>query len=176
MRLVNAVIQRIQAAARPIGHYEGFFYPLDKLLHWNRGYGRRGFTHYQFVIPFADGEARLRQILTTILASGELPFLNVLKRLGKESPGGLSFPKEGYTLAIDFPIRRHTVDLLRRLDRMVLDAGGRVYLGKDSFLEADMFRAMYPETERWLALKAKYDPHGVFTSNLARRLGLTTPS
>jgi len=175
MRLVNAVIQRIQAGARPIGHYEGFFYPLDKLLHWNRGYGRRGFTQYQFVIPFADGERRLRELLTCILASGELPFLNVLKRLGKESPGGLSFPKEGYTLAIDFPIRRHTPELLRRLDRMVLDAGGRVYLGKDSFLEADMFRAMYPETERWLALKAKYDPNGVFTSNLARRLRLVTP-
>jgi len=172
MRLVNAVIQRIQRSARPIGHYEGFFYPLDKLMHWNRGYGRRGFTQYQFVIPFADGEKRLRELLTTILSSGELPFLNILKRLGKESPGGLSFPQEGYTLAIDFPIRRHTADLLRRLDRMVLDAGGRVYLGKDSFLEADMFRAMYPETERWLALKAKYDPRGVFTSNLARRLRL----
>jgi decaprenylphospho-beta-D-ribofuranose 2-oxidase len=172
MRIVNAVIQRIQASARPIGHYEGFFYPLDKLLHWNRGYGRRGFTQYQFVIPFADGERRLREILTAILSSGELPFLNILKRMGKESPGGLSFPREGYTLAIDFPIRRNTAELLRRLDGMVLDAGGRVYLGKDSFLEADMFRAMYPEIEHWLTLKAKYDPQGVFTSNLARRLKL----
>lgn len=172
MRLVNAVIQRIQAGARPIGHYEGFFYPLDKLQHWNRGYGRRGFTQYQFVIPFAEGARRLREILTTILASGELPFLNILKRMGKESTGGLSFPREGYTLAIDFPIRRNTAALLRRLDGMVLDAGGRVYLGKDSFLEADTFRAMYPASAQWLTLKSKYDPEGVFTSNLARRLGL----
>lgn len=172
MRLVNAIIQRIQAGARPFGHYEGFFYPLDRLLHWNRGYGRRGFTQYQFVIPFTDGERRLREILTVILASGELPFLNILKRLGKQSPGVLSFPREGYTLAIDFPIRKNTVRLLQRLDRLVLAAGGRVYLGKDSYLDADTFRAMYPDVEGFLATKAKYDPGNVFTSNLSRRLGL----
>jgi decaprenylphospho-beta-D-ribofuranose 2-oxidase len=175
MRLVNAVIQRIQAGARPFGHYEGFFYPLDRLRHWNRGYGRRGFTQYQFVIPFADGARRLRGILETILSSGELPFLNILKRLGKESGGTLSFPREGYTLAIDFPIRQGTVALLKRLDAMVLDAGGRVYLGKDSYVEPDMFRAMYPEVSSFLALKAKFDPRGVFTSNLARRVGLIAP-
>ena len=110
--------------APPFGHYEGFFYPLDKIAHWNRGYGRRGFAQYQFVIPFADGARRLRDILTAILSSGELPFLNVLKRMGKPSGGLLSFPSEGYTLAIDFPIRANTVTLLRRLDAMVLDAGG----------------------------------------------------
>jgi FAD/FMN-containing dehydrogenase len=172
MRLVNAIIQRIQAGAGPFGHYEGFFYPLDRLLHWNRGYGRRGFTQYQFVIPFTDGERRLREILTVILASGELPFLNILKRLGKQSPGVLSFPREGYTLAIDFPIRKNTVRLLQRLDGLVLEAGGRIYLGKDSYLDADTFRAMYPEVEAFLALKAKYDPGNVFASNLSRRLGL----
>jgi decaprenylphospho-beta-D-ribofuranose 2-oxidase len=172
MRAVNAVILAIQANARPFGHYEGFFYPLDKLQNWNRGYGRRGFTQYQFVIPFADGERRMREILTAIFAGGELPFLNILKRLGRESGGVLSFPREGYTLAIDFPIRRDTVALLRRLDEIVLDAGGRIYLGKDSYLDAATFRAMYPDTEHWLETKAKYDPRGVFTSNLARRVGL----
>lgn len=170
MRIINAVILAIQAGARPFGHFEGFFYPLDALLHWNRGYGRRGFTQYQFVIPFSDGERRMREILGATLSGGELPFLNVLKRMGKESGGVLSFPREGYTLAIDFPIRRNTVALLRRLDRMVLNAGGRVYLGKDSYLEPETFRAMYPEVERWLLTKAKYDPQGVFTSNLGRRL------
>jgi decaprenylphospho-beta-D-ribofuranose 2-oxidase len=175
MRLVNAAIQRIQAGARPFGHYEGFFYPLDRLRHWNRGYGRRGFTQYQFVIPFQDGARHLREILETILSSGELPFLNILKRLGKESGGTLSFPREGYTLAIDFPIRQGTVALLRRLDAMVLAAGGRVYLGKDSYVEPEMFRAMYPEVASFLALKAKLDPGGVFTSNLARRVGLVLP-
>jgi decaprenylphospho-beta-D-ribofuranose 2-oxidase len=169
---VNAAIQRIQASAGALGHYETFFYPLDKIAQWNRGYGRRGFTQYQFVLPFADGLPQMRTILTTILSSGELPFLNVLKRLGKESGGVLSFPREGYTFAIDLPIRANTVALLRRLDAMVIEAGGRIYLGKDSYTDAASFRTMYPAVEGWLATKAKYDPHGVFTSNLARRVGL----
>lgn len=172
MRLVNAVILGIQAGARPLGHFEGFFYPLDRLAHWNRGYGRRGFTQYQFVVPFIDGARHVRAILDAIFSAGELPFLNVLKRMGKGTQSPISFPSEGYTLAIDFPIRKDTRTLLQRLDAMVVEAGGRVYLGKDSFLDAATFRAMYPDTERWLATKAKFDPDGVFTSNLGRRLGL----
>jgi decaprenylphospho-beta-D-ribofuranose 2-oxidase len=174
IRLLNAVILQLQAHTAPFGHYEQFVYPLDALGHWNRGYGRRGFTQYQFVIPATDGVRSMRAILSAILSSGELPFLNVLKRLGKESGGVLSFPREGYTFAIDFPIRNHTVALLKRLDRMVLDAGGRVYLGKDSYLDAATFRAMYPAFEDWLATKRKYDPDGVFTSDLGRRLGLSS--
>ena len=135
IRAANAFVQRTQAGKAPIGHYEGFFYPLDMIAHWNRGYGRRGFAQYQFVIPFDDGLPRMREFLGAILSAGELPVLNVLKRFGKESGGVLSFPSEGYTLAIDFPIRSSTVALLRRLDAMVLAAGGRVYLGKDAYLE-----------------------------------------
>lgn len=172
IRLVNAVIQHIQANATPIGHYEAFFYPLDKIAKWNRGYGRRGFTQYQFVIPFENGLAQMRKILTAILSSGELPFLNILKRMGKESGGTLSFPREGYTFAIDFPIREKTPALLRYLDEMVIDAGGRIYLGKDSYSDAATFRTMYPAIDGWLQTKAKYDPDRVFTSNLARRVGL----
>ena len=172
IRLVNAVIQRIQASAAPLGHYEAFFYPLDKIAQWNRGYGRRGFTQYQFVIPFENGLAQMRRILTAILSSGELPFLNVLKRLGKASGGVLSFPREGYTFAIDFPIRKTTPALLRRLDAMVIDAGGRIYLGKDFYTDAATFRTMYPEIDGWLQTKARYDPDHVFTSNLGRRVGL----
>ncbi len=173
MRIVNAAIQFIQSSAKPIGHYESFFYPLDKIAEWNRGYGRRGFTQYQFVIPFANGLEQMRKILTTVLSSGELPFLNVLKRLGKESGGILSFPREGYTFAIDFPIRPGTEALLKRLDAMVLDAGGRLYLGKDSFVSPETFRIMYPQIDEWLAIKAKYDPTGAFTSDLGRRLHLS---
>jgi decaprenylphospho-beta-D-ribofuranose 2-oxidase len=175
MRVLNALIQAKQAHAAPFGHYDGFFYPLDILDNWNRGYGRRGFTQYQFVIPFAEGPQRLRELLSTIMSSGELPFLNVLKRFGRESQAPLSFPREGYTFAIDFPIRRRTVELLRRLDAMVLEAGGRIYLGKDSYVEAATFRAMYPRLDRWLELKARYDPQGLFTSDLGRRVGLCAP-
>ena len=175
IRLLNAVIQKIQARALPFAHYESFVYPLDGIGHWNRGYGHAGFTQYQFVIPFDDGVRRMRELLRAILSSGELPFLNVLKRFGKESGGLISFPREGYTFAIDFPIRKNTVALLKRLDQMVIDAGGRVYLGKDSYLDAPTFRAMYPAVDRWLAVKAKYDPRGVFASDLGRRVGLVVP-
>ncbi|HEY6876570.1 MAG TPA: FAD-binding oxidoreductase [Polyangiales bacterium] len=175
IRAVNAFAQFTQRHLQPIGHYEGFFYPLDMLGHWNRGYGRRGFTQYQFVIPFEDGLQRMRTILEFILRSGELPFLNVLKRMGKASGGVLSFPREGFTFAIDFPIRDRTVSVVRELDKLVLEAGGRIYLGKDAYVDAATFRAMYPAVEPWLAVKQKYDPTNVFTSNLARRVGLLAP-
>lgn len=171
MRVVNAAIMKIQSSKAPFKHYDQFFYPLDMFNDWNRAYGRRGFAQYQFVLPL-DNREGMRSILTTIFSSGELPFLNVLKRFGKESGGTLSFPREGYTFAIDFPIRKNTVAMLRRLDAMVLDAGGRTYLGKDSYVEAPTFRAMYPAIDEWLQLKAKYDPQSVFTSDLGRRVGL----
>ena len=172
IRVVNALLQKIQSRGAAFSHYEQFTYPLDMLAHWNRGYGPTGFTQYQFVIPFEDGPRRLREILSTILNSSELPFLNVLKCFGKASDGVLSFPREGYTFAIDFPIRKGTAALLKRLDALVLNAGGRVYLGKDSFLDAGTFRAMYPNLDRWLETKAKYDPRNVFVSDLGRRVGL----
>jgi decaprenylphospho-beta-D-ribofuranose 2-oxidase len=172
LRVLNAVIVASQRYKSEYGHYQGFFYPLDILGEWYRAYGKRGFTQYQFVIPFDDGLRKMRAILDAVFAAGELPFLNVLKRLGKQSGGLLSFPTEGYTFAIDFPVRPGTVRVLQRLDAMVREAGGRIYLGKDSYLRAPDFRAMYPELDRWLAIKARYDPHDVFTSNLGRRLGL----
>ena len=114
----------------------------------------------------------MRELLQTIVSSDCQPFLNVLKRLGPASEAPLSFPFEGYTLAIDFPIRSGTAALLERLDAMVLDAGGRVYLGKDSYLTRASMRAMYPGLPEWLAVKAKYDPTDRFQSDLGRRVGL----
>jgi decaprenylphospho-beta-D-ribofuranose 2-oxidase len=172
LRLGNAAILAIQSSKAPFKHYENFFYPLDMLHNWNRAYGRRGFAQYQFVLPMADSRKSMHGIISTILSAGELPLLNVLKRLGKESGGILSFPREGYTFAIDLPIRKKTVELLRRLDGMVLDAGGRTYLGKDSYMTAETFRAMYPAIDEWLRIKAKYDPDNVFVSDLGRRIGL----
>ena len=174
IRFLTAAMKFKQGSSAAFQYYDGFFYPLDMFGHWNRAYGRRGFTQYQFVIPFDDGPRRLREILTAIVSSGKLPFLNVLKRLGKASPSPLSFPTEGYTFAIDFPMRAGTAELCRRLDKMVLDAGGRIYLGKDATVEPDMFRAMYPEgVKAFMALRDQYDPERVFSSDLARRVGLT---
>ncbi|MEL6181786.1 MAG: D-arabinono-1,4-lactone oxidase, partial [Myxococcota bacterium] len=101
-----------------------------------------------------------------------LPFLNVLKKFGKSQPGHLSFPFEGWTFAIDFPIDPELGHFLRSLDEMVLKANGRVYLGKDAFLRPDMFRAMYDRADAWLAIKQQFDPDNIFTSDLARRVGL----
>jgi FAD/FMN-containing dehydrogenase len=169
-RALHFVIFQVLARGAPFAHYEKFFFPLDAIGHWNRGMGPRGFTQHQFVIPFDRGAENLRQILEVVARSGLLPSLNVLKRLGGPGLGPLSFPFAGYTLAIDFPIRDGTRALLQRLDAMVLDAGGRIYLGKDTFLDARTFAAMYPRLDEFRALKAKADPGGLFSSDLSRRL------
>lgn len=173
LRALNVVLGQVQAHGAAIAHYEKFFYPLDAIGEWNRGYGARGFTQYQFVIPLEDGERRMRAILERIARSGELPFLNVLKKFGPEGPGHLSFPFEGYTFAIDFPITPTLGALCAELDRMVIDAGGRVYLGKDAFLEPASLAAMYPRLGAWRAIKARVDPDTVFRSHLSDRVGLT---
>jgi decaprenylphospho-beta-D-ribofuranose 2-oxidase len=172
-RVANAYVQMKQTYKKSVTHYIDFTYPLDFVHNWYRAYGPRGFTQYQFVIPFADGHENMRRIFDVMTTSGEMPFLNILKRMGKQSGGHLSFPTEGYTLAIDFPVRSGTVELTRRLDAMVLEAGGRIYLGKDSYVEPETFRKMYPRLDEWLAIKAKYDPENIFVSDLSRRVGLT---
>ena len=173
LRVLNVLIGQVQTHGAEIAHYEKFFYPLDAIGHWNRGYGPRGFTQYQFVVPLEDGERRMRPILERIASSGFLPFLNVLKKFGPEQEGFLSFPFAGYTFAIDFPISEGLGDLTEELDHMVVDAGGRVYLGKDAFLGKDMLPRMYPQLDRWRALKAQVDPRTVFRSHLSDRVGLT---
>jgi len=152
-------------------HYEKFFFPLDAINNWNRGYGKRGFIQYQFVIPEENGRQHLVEILEMIAASGCTPFLNVFKRMG-EGQGILSFPFKGYTLAIDFPVTKQLHTFTPKLDAKVLAAGGRLYLGKDAMLDEKMFKDMYPQYKEWLAIKQKYDPTGKFNSDISRRLGL----
>lgn len=172
LRMLNLVIGQVQARGAAIAHYEKFFYPLDAIGEWNKGYGARGFTQYQFVVPLDDGERRLRPILEKIAQSGQLPFLNVLKKLGKEE-GMLSFPFDGYTFAIDFPIAEGLPELLKELDAMVLDAQGRIYLGKDAFLGKNQLEKMYPKLGQWRDIKAAVDPDNRFASEQSRRVGLT---
>lgn len=174
IRVLNTVLDQVQSHGAALAHYEKFFFPLDFVGDWNRGYGARGFTQYQFVIPLEEGPRRIREILQAIATSGQAPFLNVLKKFGPENPDTmLSFPFEGYTFAIDFPIRAGLDTLTKRLDRMVLDAGGRLYLGKDAFLDAETFAKMYPRLDEWRGIKAKYDPETRFSSALSERVGLT---
>ncbi len=148
-------------------HYEPFFYPLDIARDWNRGYGRRGFYQYQFVVPFADGTDAVREILTRLAASGEGSFLAVLKTFGRvPSPGLMSFPREGVTLALDLPNRgARTVRLLRECDAIVRDARGAVYPAKDATMTPESFRAFFPQ---WEAFAAHIDP--AFSSSFWRRV------
>lgn len=174
IRILNATIGQVQKRSPEIVSYEKFFYPLDFIGEWNRGYGAKGFTQYQFVVPTQDGHANIRELLSRISRGGQLPFLNILKRFGEEHPETmLSFPMEGYTYAIDFPVRDGLAELLAELDQCVLNMGGRIYLGKDAFLARSTFEAMYPRLDEWRAVKRRVDPHNVFSSNLSRRLGLS---
>jgi decaprenylphospho-beta-D-ribofuranose 2-oxidase len=172
VRILNRVIAFVQNSSKEFIHYEKFFFPLDAINNWNRGYGKRGFIQYQFVIPEENGRRNLIAILEMIAGSGCTPFLNVFKKMG-DAQGILSFPFKGYTLAIDFPVTKALLSFTPLLDAKVLEAGGRLYLGKDPILGEKMFKAMYPQYEQWLAIKQKYDPATEFSSDISRRIGLT---
>ncbi len=152
--------------------WDSYFYPLDFLWDWNRLYGKKGFTQYQFVVPLEKSHTAISKVLEIISKKGWGSFLSVLKRLG-EQDGWLSFPFPGYTLAIDMPIKPGLWELLDELDQVVMEHGGRVYLAKDVRLSPDTFRAMYPKFNRWLKVKRAIDPENRFSSALATRLNLT---
>jgi decaprenylphospho-beta-D-ribofuranose 2-oxidase len=148
-----------------------FYHLLDIASDWNRAYGPAGFLQYQFVVPFGQ-ETVLRRSVETISGSGHLSCLNVLKRFGEGNRAPLSFPTPGWTLAVDMPIRPGLHELCEELDRIVLAAGGRVYLGKDSRISREMVQRMYPHLDEWRRIRAAVDPDGIFRSDMSRRLAL----
>jgi len=154
-------------AGRAIAHYEPFFYPLDKLLEWNRIYGPRGFFQYQSVVPREVGHDAVQAMLREIARSGEGSFLAVLKTFGDRQPlGMMSFPQPGVTLALDFPNKgARTLRLFERLDAIVREAGGRIYPAKDARMPRDLFEAGYPRLNEFLPYR---DP-GI-SSEMSRRL------
>jgi hypothetical protein len=148
-------------------HYEPFFYPLDAILNWNRMYGKRGFFQYQFVIPFDEHGLTLKEIFSRITKSKRASFLAVLKTFGDvTSPGMLSFPRKGFTLALDFPNDgQPTLDFLNELDSIVFSVGGALYPAKDARMSPESFVASHPRL-------AEFEPHidPRFSSNLWRRV------
>lgn len=170
-RMLNIILYQKMRRGSKYTHYENFVYPLDFVGNWNRGYGSRGFTQYQFVLPESAGREAMREILVRIANSDQMPFLNVFKKLGPEE-GLISFPMTGYTYAIDFPIQAGLDKLLRELDEMVIAAKGRIYLGKDAFVSPNHLEKMYPKLDEWRSIKERYDPDTRFSSQLARRVGL----
>jgi FAD/FMN-containing dehydrogenase len=154
-------------AGKNIVHYEAFNYPLDNLLDWNRMYGPHGFYQYQSVVPRAVGRDAVQAMLTAIADRGDGSFLAVLKTFGdRQAPGMLSFPQPGVTLALDFPNRgARTLQLFERLDAIVGEAGGRLYMAKDARMPRTLFEAGYPRLGEFM----QYRDPGI-SSAMSRRL------
>lgn len=173
MKAFNSAYYRSQLRkhVRKIVHYEPFFYPLDAVGDWNKIYGRRGFFQYQCVVPTGADGAAIREIIRRIVESGQASFLDVLKEFGDvPSPGMLSFPRPGVTLALDFPNEgEKTLALFDELDALVREGGGVVYPAKDARMSAENFQAFYPE---WKAFSRYVDPN--FSSSFWRRVTCET--
>ncbi len=162
---------RARGAPRPV-HYAPFFFPLDGLGAWNRLYGRKGFVQYQCVLPRRESRG-IGALLARVAAARPGCALAVLKLLGPRRAGMLSFPMEGYTLALDFPLRDGTLELLDALDAITHEHGGRVYLAKDACSAPERVRSGYPEWDAFLAVRAETAGAAPrFASGLSRRLAL----
>ena len=164
-------VGRLRAGSRFVD-YGSFFFPLDRVRSWNRLYGAGGFVQYQCVLPTSQSSSGVRAILERVASSKHLVYLAVLKLLGPEGDGLMSFPMPGYTLALDFPMRSGTLDLLGSLDEITATHGGRIYLAKDAHCRPDRVREGYPKLGLFNEVRSARADTGAFSSLLSRRLEL----
>lgn len=148
-----------------------FLHPLDIVGEWNRGYGPHGFLQYQYVVPFG-AEDVIRTTVRRMTETGQVSALNVLKRFGAGNRAPLSFPMPGWTLCVDIPVGKGVHELCEELDELVLAAGGRHYLAKESRTTPAVIERGYPRLDEWRKVRASVDPQGVFASDMSRRLGI----
>lgn len=174
MGLFNSAYFHRPIAANQVQRIEAFqyFFPLDNIHHWNRLYGRKGFLQYQCVIPDEGALQGIRKILDMVSTAGKGSFLSVLKKFGPANANLLSFPMQGYTLAMDFKFEIDTLPLLDELDRVVADHGGRLYLAKDARMAASFFQTSYPRWEEMRELRRESGADSLFHSLQSQRLGL----
>tara|TARA_X000000950_G_scaffold206135_1_gene248021 strand:- start:2537 stop:3823 length:1287 start_codon:yes stop_codon:yes gene_type:complete len=150
--------------------FDSFFFPLDKIKNWNRIYGRKGFLQYQFILPKNSSYIGLYRILEKISDAGKGSFLAVLKLHGIENSNYLSFPIEGYSLALDFKIEEGIFELLNQLDKIVVESNGRIYLTKDSRVSKEVFERGYPKINLFRDLRKKYKLTKVLASSQSKRI------
>ncbi|WP_457160665.1 FAD-binding protein [Mycobacteroides abscessus] len=167
-----------EAFYRMSGNYQGkivnltqFYHMLDITTGWQYAYGPAGFAQHQFLVP-PDALEEFKGIIRWIQTQGQYSALNVFKLFGPGNKAPLSFPMKGWNVAMDFPNKPSVNEFLNELDNRAMEFGGRVYTAKDSRVSAEKFHRMYPRVDEWIATRRKADPHGVFASDMARRLEL----
>jgi len=151
---------------------DSFFFPLDALENWNNIYGKKGFVQYQFILPLENSLAGMTEILEKISQSKEASFLAVLKLYGPANSNYLSFPMEGYSLALDFKVNDKVFALLDELDALLVKHSGRIYLAKDARVSKEVFQQGYPEIEIFRAFRKKHGMDKTFHSAQSKRLDL----
>tara|TARA_Y100001970_G_scaffold283015_1_gene397163 strand:+ start:2009 stop:3307 length:1299 start_codon:yes stop_codon:yes gene_type:complete len=150
--------------------FDSFFFPLDSIRNWNRIYGKNGFTQYQFILPKKESYIGIKSILKEISKSGNGSFLAVLKLYGKENENYLSFPMEGYSLALDFKIKDGIENFLNSLDKIVLKHKGRIYLAKDVRVSKNVFEKGYPKIDKFRHIRKKYKLEAILSSRQSKRV------
>ena len=172
VRVFNQAYYWAHPSGDELATLDGYFYPLDGVIDWNRIYGRRGFAQYQCVLPPEQSPQGMRRLLTAIAGAGDASFLTVLKPMGEQSFGLLSFPRPGFTLALDFAIKPRTLALMDRLDAITAEHSGRLYLTKDSRMSRDMLASGYPRLEEFRRLRREHGLEARFQSLQSKRLEL----